>query len=139
MRILMLMTPSLFIFLIPVSSWSVIFFPDEPLSILLLQLQHWRSTLDPLLNGTDMLGSRNILRHGPADPFDRLAYLASDHFVGVNRLLLMVDPLAGQFVPCLGHAKLVGGEFGGVHAVEQIFFLGNPLALLDRLVAKTVV
>ena len=35
-----------------------------------------------------------------------------------NGLLLIMDLLAGQLVARLGHAELVGGKLGGIHAVQ---------------------
>ena len=50
-----------------------------------------------------------------------------------------VFDFARQLVTGLGHAELVGGQFGGIHAIQQLFFGWNVFSGLDGIAAQPAV
>ena len=52
---------------------------------------------------------------------------------------LIVNPLTGQLVAGLRHAKLVGREFRRVHPIQELLFLGDAFAGLDGVGAQAAV
>lgn len=46
-------------------------------------------------------------------------------------VLMGADAFTGELVAGLGHAELVGGELGGIHAVHQVFLFRNALPRLN--------
>ena len=66
------------------------------------------------------------------------AFIA-DLVVCLNRTLFATNAFASQLLARLRHTKLIGGEFGRVHAIHQVVFGGNSLPQPDYLIAKTAV
>ena len=56
----------------------------------------------------------------------------------LNRLCLAVHT-SRQLVTGLRHAKLVGGQLGGVHAIEQVVFVWNGFALFDGVAPQATI
>ena len=99
--------------------------------VAIVEFQFRPGSLEPLFHFLDVLRRSNILWRCPADTFDGVAHLFSDLFMCLNSVRLALDTITRQLIASLGHAELIGGEFGGVHAVEQVVFVGNGLAHLD--------
>src|SRR3990172_155373 len=86
-----------------------------------------------------MFGRRNILGQSAADAFDGIPHFLADLFMGLDRLCLTAYTVTGELVAGLGHAKLVGRQFGSAHTVEQVVFFGNGLALLDAIAPQAAI
>jgi len=98
-----------------------------------------RRILYSLFNLADMLSRRNILGHNAANTLYCLTDFFTNCFMGPDGMLLVIHPVTRQFVPCLGHTKLVRCELSGVHSIHYIFSLGYTLACLNPLSAESAV
>ena len=112
------------------------FFPvagvaQQATRIPLIQLKPGRCCFYSLFYFLDVFGRRNLLWQITADALDRIANFFANLLVGTYRLLVILDSLARQLVAGLRHAELVGGQLGGIHAVQQVFFVWNAFAGLN--------
>ena len=78
-----------------------------------------------------MLGWRNLLGRCATDTIDSNANFFADLFVCLYGLLLITNSFTREFVAGLGHAKLVGRHFGGVHTIQQLLFGRDILFRFD--------
>lgn len=111
----------------------------QSLGVFLIEFQHRLCAFQALLDFLDMFGGREVFGRRAANALDGGADFLADVQVGVDGALFAADAFALEFVAGLGHAELIGGEFGGIHAVHELFFVGDSLVFLDRLDAETAV